>query len=115
MDWQSEAACRSFPIDYFFHDKCEQVSQFIRDLCGACPVRAECLAFAISTDSIGIWAATTTDERKRMRRHIPKVAAHGTNSGYARHRKLGENPCDPCRQARRDYINDLRRRNKVMA
>lgn len=33
----------------------------------------------------------------------------GTRPGYLRHRRLGETPCDPCRQANTDDDNRLRR------
>lgn len=32
----------------------------------------------------------------------------GTTAGYRQHRRLGEVPCDPCRQANARYVNSLR-------
>jgi WhiB family redox-sensing transcriptional regulator len=38
-------------------------------VCAACPVRRECLAFALRTEQVhGIWGGTTPDERAIARR-----------------------------------------------
>jgi WhiB family transcriptional regulator, redox-sensing transcriptional regulator len=38
-------------------------------VCGGCPVRGECLEFALETgQDFGVWGGTTADERRRMRR-----------------------------------------------
>ncbi len=39
----------------------------VKPMCDACPVKKECLADAIRTGSLGVWAATTTRERKALR------------------------------------------------
>jgi hypothetical protein len=39
----------------------------------------------------------------------------GTRPGYLRHRRLGETPCDPCRQANTDDDNRLRRTGTTKA
>ena len=36
-----------------------------KTLCAECPVRAECLAFAIVHDEYGIWGGTTKGEREK--------------------------------------------------
>ena len=33
----------------------------------------------------------------------PSKVKHGTNSGYMTHLRNGDNPCDPCRIAHREY------------
>ena len=32
----------------------------------------------------------------------------GTDAGYQRHRRAGEDPCDPCKEARRNYVRSHR-------
>jgi Transcription factor WhiB len=113
MGWQSEAACRSYPIDYFFHNEAEVVTDSVRELCTACSVRDNCLQLAIATDSIGIWAATTTEERRKMRPKRVMVAEHGTTSGHHRHLKRGEKPCDSCRLARLEYLRKYRTQRRA--
>jgi WhiB family redox-sensing transcriptional regulator len=40
-----------------------------RAVCEACPVRRDCLAYALSApELVGIWAGTDERERRRMRR-----------------------------------------------
>lgn len=39
-----------------------------RAICSWCPVKAECLEYAVADTSIeGVWAGTTTRERRQMR------------------------------------------------
>ena len=39
-----------------------------REICSACPVRQECLDFAMADNELtGVWGGTTTQERKRLR------------------------------------------------
>jgi hypothetical protein len=39
------------------------------------------------------------------------IAVCGTDSGYQRHIRHQEEPCEACRMARRDYMRDLRARS----
>ena len=40
-----------------------------RELCDTCPVRRECLEFALADESLtGLWGGTTDMERRLMRR-----------------------------------------------
>lgn len=38
---------------------------------------------------------------------------HGTTAGYERHKKAGERPCEPCREARRAYDREYTKRRKA--
>jgi len=61
------AACRPHPTKWWFSDGPESVEAFL--ICTGCEVRSACLAFALDhPDLVGIWAATTPDERKQLRR-----------------------------------------------
>ena len=107
MTWQNQAECRSLPIDYFFNDTLEQLTPFVRQLCGGCPVRQECLNLAIATDSTGLWAGTTTEQRLKMRSKV-RVVQCGTVAGWSTHQRKGQRPCEACLAARRIYINKYR-------
>jgi len=77
-DWRSAAACRSADPELFFpiSDSGPSLVQAAqaKAICGACPVRRQCLAFALRTRQVhGIWGGLTERER-----HIP---AAGWNSG----------------------------------
>jgi len=39
-----------------------------------------------------------------------EVANCGTYGGFQTHKKLGEEPCEPCREARTTYVREYRRR-----
>jgi len=43
-----------------------------------------------------------------QQRHFGPIATqpHGTNAAYRRHERAGEEPCRPCREARRQYNRD---------
>jgi WhiB family transcriptional regulator, redox-sensing transcriptional regulator len=74
MAWRAAGACRTVDPDLFFPatattGSARQVSRALR-ICAGCPVRQECLEFAIQTrESHGIWGGTTPEERSRARRN----------------------------------------------
>ena len=83
--WRSAAACRSADPELFFPvsdsgKSLEQVAE-AKAVCAGCPVRRECLAFALRTEQVhGIWGGTTADERTIARRspiHERRPAAPG--------------------------------------
>lgn len=39
-----------------------------RSICAGCPIMAECLEHAVSNHEHGIWAGTTTSQRKAIRK-----------------------------------------------
>lgn len=67
--WMTEALCRQVDAgDLFFPDKGQPVKPGKR-VCAACPVRAQCLAYALEQDCRGgIWGGASDTERRRMRR-----------------------------------------------
>jgi WhiB family redox-sensing transcriptional regulator len=70
VDWRRLAACRSAEPDLFFpvsgRGWTRQVEQ-AKALCGGCPVRRQCLQYAISGDeAYGVWGGMTEDERRRV-------------------------------------------------
>lgn len=75
-----------------------------KTICGACPLRAACLAAATDDDD-GIWGGLTRYERRtgivRPRPKPRDPATCGTTAGYRRHRRAGEATCDDCREAQR--------------
>jgi len=63
--WAARAACRAHPGLPWDG---ERVTPAMRALCDTCPTRAACLAEATAGRVAGVWAATTTAERARLRR-----------------------------------------------
>lgn len=67
-EWMHDAACRGMNPELFYPGRGESVAQ-ARNTCRGCPVRAECLAYAISTgEKTGMWGGMSERDRRRIRR-----------------------------------------------
>lgn len=77
--WQGDAACAGLGTDLFFTDASGQSSAEAIAVCNTCPVRAECLDWALDNGDIeGVWGGLTPSQRRRRlrrRNSTPKVAA----------------------------------------
>ncbi len=66
--WQRRAACRGKGTDPWFPTT-REAEDIARAVCEPCPVRRDCLAYALGDrELVGIWAGTDAAERRRMRR-----------------------------------------------
>lgn len=64
-DWRARAACARLDPGLFFPDGAEAETRQAKRVCAACPVRAECLRFALtSPEQYGIWGGLTEGERR---------------------------------------------------
>lgn len=83
-----------------------------RDICSTCPVLDECREYGILHEYQGIWGGLSGRERRRLRseRGIvvitpeaqafkAEVQACGSNHGYLRHKRDGEEVCWRCQDA----------------
>jgi WhiB family redox-sensing transcriptional regulator len=69
-DWQQDAACRGKGADMFFIERGASLHGYdvARQICQRCPVREDCLAYAIDgAERFGIWGGLTERERRRLR------------------------------------------------
>jgi hypothetical protein len=65
--WCERGACRHHPTALWFSVRAAEVAR-AKQICGVCPVRAECLAHALARPKLdGIWAGTTSVDRSLMR------------------------------------------------
>lgn len=65
--WISRAACANEPTDLFFPENGEG-TELAKAICGGCPVRGECIGYAVAIPSLdGIWGGLTRQERSRLR------------------------------------------------
>lgn len=70
--WRERAACRMVGNEIFFGTQNESDYAVARKLCGSCPVRTQCLDFALRCEPvvhghrIGFWAGMLPKERSRM-------------------------------------------------
>ena len=71
--WRVHASCRDVDPDLFFPvgttgQALDQIDA-ARQVCAACPVRTECLEYALSTNQdSGVWGGTSEEERRSLRR-----------------------------------------------
>jgi WhiB family redox-sensing transcriptional regulator len=77
--WRKRAACRDQPMRLFFAETgyaSVRSAAEARHICNACPVREECLQYALSDPDIyGIWGGLTRKERLAERRRQRRDAA----------------------------------------
>ena len=70
--WAAQAACATVEPDQLFGKGAEQ--RDARSLCFSCPVRMECLAEALNSESsFGVWGGLTERERRALLRRFPEV------------------------------------------
>lgn len=99
--WADQARCNDHPRVSWFPDHHDTAAiRAAKRICEACPVRQQCLEHALRVgERWGIWGGLTTDERHRDRTQLLTPIAHGTDRGYAAHRRRGDQPCKECRTA----------------
>jgi len=113
--WRLQARCQDADPDTFFPPDGHNVDH-ARLLCGQCPVAGECLDEALKiarSDDFGVWGGTSPQERETIRRErgiVGMALGHernrkpcGNPAAYARHLRLGEDPCPLCREAESAY------------
>ncbi len=70
--WRDRAACRDVDPELFFPvgstgDAVQEI-EAAKAVCRTCPVRAECLEFALQANQeAGVWGGASEEERRKMR------------------------------------------------
>lgn len=84
--WQNDAACRGESLVLFFGPPGErQPDKDVRErkakaICAQCPVRAECLGYALNRpEKYGTWAGLNEDERASERRRRQRAELRAAN------------------------------------
>jgi WhiB family transcriptional regulator, redox-sensing transcriptional regulator len=82
-DWRSWGACVSADPELFFPVSATGPSRHQEErakaICARCPVRAECLRFALDTGQVnGVWGGLGEGELARLRRSRPSARVPGT-------------------------------------
>jgi WhiB family redox-sensing transcriptional regulator len=66
--WTQQAACRGIDTEIFYPASADEEAEAL-SVCATCPVRAQCLDYAIrNRETYGIWGGATAEQRRRMRR-----------------------------------------------
>lgn len=79
-NWRTAGACLTADPDLFFPTAVgtvasKQIAKAVR-ICARCPVKRQCLDFAMSTREVtGIWGGTTPEERIRALRARRRTSA----------------------------------------
>lgn len=67
-DWIVHARCAGMDPELFFPERGESTEE-ARAACRVCPVRRECLDYAMAAqERFGVWGGLSERERRRMRR-----------------------------------------------
>ncbi len=65
-DWARQAACRGADTTMWFPEP-RQPADAAKAVCASCPVRDECLAYALaSRQRFGVWGGLSEQERRRL-------------------------------------------------
>jgi WhiB family transcriptional regulator, redox-sensing transcriptional regulator len=68
VGWMRHAACGGMDTEMFFPER-DHSSKAAREVCARCPVRPECLDYALAGgDQFGIFGGTSERERRQLRR-----------------------------------------------
>jgi WhiB family transcriptional regulator, redox-sensing transcriptional regulator len=123
FSWLDDARCAGEDESIFFPDRYDGgYSQLAFQICAACPVRAECLEFAmVNRIGWGVFGGLTAAQRFPNRRELRAARGsnwevtpkHGTEAGYTRHRRNGEDACDACLSALRVKSRDRARARRA--
>ena len=125
-DWRDSAACKNYDTNIFFPETKETTLQAEPiEICNSCPVKVDCLDYALKHEGLGIWGGLNQTDRSKLRRELsiylqPPTGkmrvGHpncGTNAGYAwlvRHNRnkpdLAKEMCKLCLEAHNLY-NDM--------
>jgi WhiB family redox-sensing transcriptional regulator len=73
MDWRHRARCRDVDPELFFPvgttGPAEAQVQAAKAICALCPVREDCLQWALDTaQDAGVWGGLSEEERRALRR-----------------------------------------------
>lgn len=66
QDWQRSGVCREVDPELFYPER-GAGNAAAKRLCAGCPVKVDCLAYALDNDErFGVWGGLSERERRRM-------------------------------------------------
>lgn len=65
--WRDQAACRGLDPELFFPSSGQRIAEPLA-VCRTCPVRTDCLEYALEHERNGIWGGMAERERDYTRR-----------------------------------------------
>lgn len=86
--WFSQAKCEGMdPETFMVSEKETKKERAAKKICKGCPVRMNCLEFALETDSVGILAGTTYTERQLMVTMMPSLVPSTPDESFRSDKK----------------------------
>jgi WhiB family transcriptional regulator, redox-sensing transcriptional regulator len=74
LAWRTHARCKGIDPEVFYPVSDEDADE-AKSICGECPVRLQCLEYAIvARERDGVWGGATEKERRRIIRQRRKSA-----------------------------------------
>lgn len=69
-EWQDDALCAEIGLELFFPEKGESWHmRHAKKVCADCPVRAECLQYALDNhERFGVWGGLSERQRRLLER-----------------------------------------------
>jgi WhiB family redox-sensing transcriptional regulator len=78
MSWEERARCGEYDPEIFF-DPTARAERRAKSICAQCPVRLDCLAYALSVRAeFGVWGGLNGKERSSVLRRS-RMAVHETH------------------------------------
>jgi WhiB family redox-sensing transcriptional regulator len=74
-DWMAHAACQGMELAIFFPGRGPNHAAEGKTACRSCPVRTECLEWALASGERGIWGGKGDQERRALLRHRRRKAS----------------------------------------
>jgi WhiB family redox-sensing transcriptional regulator len=67
-EWRNDAICTQVDPELFFPEKDTGNAKAAKDVCKGCPVRRECLHYALTyNERFGVWGGMSERERRKLR------------------------------------------------
>lgn len=82
INWKEAACVGQNPAWWFPERGQNDILDLALSICGQCPIKTECLAFALCTgEDQGIWGGTTGRERRKGRKRLLETLLRRKNQG----------------------------------
>jgi WhiB family transcriptional regulator, redox-sensing transcriptional regulator len=99
-EWWSLAACQSADPDLFFPisgaGPARMQVERAKAVCAGCPVRSDCLRYALAAGPLqGVWGGLTEEERRLLRQREAKARLRASRRSGARGRVTRFGPAFP--------------------
>lgn len=95
-EWARRGACRGTWDERWFPDKATfEADTDVQQFCNVCPVRRDCLDWALRMREQGVWGGTTEMQRDRIKRGISRKACPVCTSVHL-NREFNREICMSC-------------------